>query len=59
MNRNVRPIDSVLEAIGQTSLGWLASLPSREAPAVPVRHECALAGIVTRNDVLRHVAGIR
>jgi len=59
VNRNVRPIDRVLEAIGRTPLGRLASFPSREAPAVPVRRECALASIVTRNDVLRHVAGIR
>ena len=59
MNRNFRPIDSVLEAIGQTSLGRLVSLPSRETPAALVRRDCALVGIVTRNDVLQHVAGIR
>lgn len=59
MNRNVRPTDGGLEAIGWTPLGRLASLPSREVPAVPLRRECALVGVVTRNDVLRHVAGIR
>jgi len=59
VNRNVRPIDSVIEAIGRTPLGWLASLTSCEVPAVLVRRECALVGVVPRNDVLRHVAGIR
>ena len=59
MNRNVLPIDCALEAIGRTPLGRLASFPSRELPVVLVRRECALVGIVPRNDVLRHVAGIR
>jgi len=59
VNRNVRPIDRVLEAIEWTPLGWLASFSSREVPAVLVRRECALVGVVPPNDVLRHVAGIR
>jgi len=59
VNRNVRPFDCVLEAIGRTPLGRLASFPSCEAPEALVRRERALVGIVTRNDVLRHVAGIR
>ena len=42
-----------------TPLGRLSALLSRETPAVLVRRAGALAGIVTRYDVLRHVAGIR
>lgn len=34
-------------------------LLSRETPAVLVRHDGALTGIVTRYDVLHHMAGIR
>jgi cystathionine beta-synthase len=34
-------------------------LLARESTAVLVRRDGAPAGIVTRNDVLRHVAGIR
>lgn len=37
----------------------LNSLLSKDSPAVLVRREGRLAGIVTRYDVLRHVAGIR
>lgn len=59
MNRNAQPMDSVLEAIGQTPIERLTALFSREAPAALVRRAGALVGIVTRYDVLRHVAGIR
>ena len=37
----------------------LTTLLSRESPAVLVRREGKLVGIVTRYDVLRHVSGIR
>jgi cystathionine beta-synthase len=37
----------------------LTAFLSREAPAVLVRRDGKLSGIVTRYDVLRHVAGIR
>jgi cystathionine beta-synthase len=42
-----------------TPLDRLSTLLSRETPAALVRKDGALAGIVTRYDVLRHVAGIR
>ena len=59
MNRSAQPMDSVLEAIGQTPLERLTALLSRETPAALVRRAGALVSIVTRYDVLRHVAGIR
>jgi len=40
-------------------LDRLAALMSREVPAVLVRHNGGLAGIVTRYDVLREMTGIR
>ncbi len=58
MNRNAQPMDSLLEAIGQTPLERLTALLSRETPAALVRRTGVLVGIVTRYDVLRHVAGI-
>ena len=42
-----------------TPLGRLSALLSRETPAVLGRRAGARAGIVTRYDVRRHVAGIR
>jgi cystathionine beta-synthase len=42
-----------------TPLDRLGTLLSRETPAALVRKDGALVGIVTRYDVLRHVAGIR
>jgi cystathionine beta-synthase len=44
---------------GDWSLDRLTALLSRETPAALVRHNGALVGIVTRYDVLHHVAGIR
>jgi len=43
----------------QAPLDRLTALLSKETPAALVRQEGALTGIVTRHDVLRHVAGIR
>ncbi|MBI1722988.1 MAG: pyridoxal-phosphate dependent enzyme [Gemmatimonadetes bacterium] len=43
----------------QLPLERLTALLSRESPAVLVRREGRLAGIVTRYDVLRQVSGIR
>ncbi len=40
-------------------LDRFCELLSRETPAVLVRHDGALSGIVTRYDVLHHMAGIR
>jgi cystathionine beta-synthase len=40
-------------------LEQLTTMLSRDTPAVLVRRQGALAGIVTRYDVLRHVAGVR
>ncbi len=40
-------------------LDRVTTLLSRETPAALVRKDGALVGIVTRHDVLRHVAGIR
>ncbi|HUG54999.1 MAG TPA: pyridoxal-phosphate dependent enzyme, partial [Vicinamibacteria bacterium] len=40
-------------------LDRVSTLLSRETPAALVRREGTLVGIVTRHDVLRHVAGIR
>jgi predicted transcriptional regulator len=37
----------------------VTALLSRETPAALVRRDGTLVGIVTRHDVLRHVAGIR
>ena len=44
---------------GDWSLDRLTALLSRETPAALVRKGGALVGIVTRYDVLHHVAGIR
>jgi cystathionine beta-synthase len=44
---------------GMLPLERLTTLLSRESPAVLVRREGKLVGIVTRYDVLRHVSGIR
>jgi cystathionine beta-synthase len=44
---------------GDLSLDRLTALLSRETPAALVRKNGALVGIVTRYDVLHHVAGIR
>jgi cystathionine beta-synthase len=41
------------------SLERVTALLTKDSPAVLVRREGRLAGIVTRSDVLRHVAGIR
>jgi cystathionine beta-synthase len=40
-------------------LDRVTALLSRETPAALVRRDGALVGIVTRHDVLRHVAGIK
>jgi len=40
-------------------LEQLTPLLLRNQPAVLVRHNGRLAGVVTRHDVLHHVAGIR
>ena len=42
-----------------TSLDKVSELLSRETPAVLVRRQGKLAGIVSRYDVLHHMAGIR
>ena len=44
---------------GDWSIERLTALLSRETPAALVRRNGALTGIVTRYDVLHHVAGIR
>ncbi len=43
----------------QLPLERLTALLTKDSPAVLVRREGRLAGIVTRSDVLRHVAGTR
>jgi predicted transcriptional regulator len=40
-------------------LEQLTPLLLREQPAVLVRRDGQLAGVITRHDVLHHVAGIR
>jgi cystathionine beta-synthase len=42
-----------------TPLDRVTALLSRETPAALVREDGTFVGIVTRHDVLRHVAGIR
>jgi len=59
-----RPVAEVMRAPfpvvdAATSLDRLLTLLTRESTAVLVRRGGALAGILTRYDVLRHVAGIR
>lgn len=44
---------------GDVTLERFSSMLSRETPAVLVRHDGRLIGIVTRYDVLHHVQGIR
>jgi cystathionine beta-synthase len=44
---------------GEAQLEQFSELLSRETPAVLVREQGEVAGIVTRYDVLHHVAGIR
>ncbi len=53
----MRPPFPVVDA--GAPLERLLALLARESTAVLVRRDGALAGIVTRYDVLRHVAGIR
>jgi len=58
------PVREVMEAPypvvdSELPLDRFTALLSRETPAVLVRSGGKLAGIVTRYDVLRHVAGIR
>ncbi len=43
----------------QLPIDRLTALLTKESPAVLVRRDGRLAGIVTRSDVLRHVAGLR
>ncbi len=43
----------------QLSLERFSELLSRETPAVLVRQRGKLSGIVTRYDVLHHMAGIK
>ncbi len=59
-----RPVSEVMQApfpVVEPSvpLDRLTTLLSRETPAALVRQDGTLIGIVTRHDVLRHVAGIR
>jgi cystathionine beta-synthase len=59
-----RPVAEVMRAPfpvvdAATSLDRLLTLLTRESTAVLVRRGGVLAGILTRYDVLRHVAGIR
>ncbi len=59
-----QPVREVMEAPypvvdADLPLEQFSELLSRETPAVLVREQGALAGIVTRFDVLHHVAGIR
>jgi cystathionine beta-synthase len=59
-----QPVREVMDAPfpvvdGDWSLDRLTALLSRETPAALVRQGGALVGIVTRYDVLHHVAGIR
>jgi cystathionine beta-synthase len=59
-----RPVTEVMQpplpvVEPNTPLDRLSALLSRETPAALVRQDGALAGIVTRYDVLRQVAGIR
>ena len=59
-----RPVSEVMQApfpVVEPSvpLDRLTRLLSRETPAALVRRDGSLAGIVTRHDVLRQVAGIR
>jgi predicted transcriptional regulator len=52
-------LDSIPGAVGGTPLIRLLALLTRKSPAVLVRRNDARVGILTRYDVLRHVAGIR
>lgn len=59
-----RPVREVMESpypVVEDSLPLesLTGVLAREAPAALIRHNGKLAGIVTRYDVLHHVAGIR
>lgn len=59
-----RPVRELMEApypvVDETiALDRLTALLAREAPAALIRRAGQLAGIVTRYDVLHHVAGIR
>jgi cystathionine beta-synthase len=59
-----RPVSEVMQAPfpvvdPNVPLDRLTALLSRETPAALVRKDGVLAGIVTRHDVLRQVAGIR
>jgi predicted transcriptional regulator len=59
-----RPVGELMEApypvVDETvALDRLTALLAREAPAAVIRRAGQLAGIVTRYDVLHHVAGIR
>src|SRR5574341_1210841 len=59
-----RPVREVMEApypvVDETaSLESLIGMLTRETPAALIRRNVAVAGIITRYDVLRHVAGIR
>ena len=59
-----KPIQDVMEAPypvigGDFPLERFSTLLSRKTPAVLVRENGHLTGIVTRYDVLNHVAGIR
>jgi cystathionine beta-synthase len=59
-----RPVRDVMESPypvvdDSMSLETLTALLARETPAALIRRNGELAGIVTRYDVLRHVAGVR
>ncbi len=59
-----QPVREIMEAPypvvdGELALERFSELLSRETPAVLVRHNGELAGIVTRYDVLHYMAGIR
>jgi cystathionine beta-synthase len=59
-----RPVKEIMEAAypvvdADTSLERVSEFLSRETPAVLVRDGGALAGIITRYDVLHRLAGIR
>ena len=61
LSRPVREVmDDPFPVIGlDTPLDRFSTLLTRETPAALVRNNGGFAGIVTRHDVLRHVAGIQ
>jgi len=59
-----RPVKEIMEAAyptaeADTPLEGLSEFLSRDTPAVLIRDDGALAGIITRYDVLHRLAGIR